>query len=689
MKTKYLSLIKSPTYWLFLVFALAFGQTNAQSDSTKLYISDLYKSWKSTYSAYDFDHQTGQEDQVHALFDKQFTDSNRVKNFLVDFKNLESDYYKGDYGLGMNAGFMNNPTGGEQDFDNVIYRSRFIADVGWDILRSGYLHNKLKSQIASNESRIAEIEDKELEKNASFAILWNYVIFQFNLQKIKVLDQRMSLAQNRIDVVKKLYLLNKVNQEELLKNLEGLAEIRSMYKVYKDFNEQLKKEYQFTSTDTLDLPLIDINYSIIKEKLAGKQEDSIIHYMKENIDLKHKFTNDVSLRTFVRYSYYDLVSINPSSRDFFSLGVTLGIPLNFNRKAKKDWIALQKESVDYIPEDERITIQKSILNNYYEYRYKLKQFTSMHYKRLLFKELLRKENARYAIDYLSFNPVSSLRLMDDLMKIDIEMLDLKQQMYLKLISIHTEIPYNEIDELYSAYSLEDKLDNIYSSNRSVYIWDKTFSQFPLNFLLSYMEKEAYDRAVISYSQNEKNNRIKQTFIDTLRSNNVKIELMTGKNALIESDPRPYFNEITSSVNFDQIDAIHLDVEPHTLEDWSENKTKYLELYIELLDKTLEFCDEKGVKLTVSVPLHYPKEYLDKIYDRCDYVYFMAYENVKTDYIVRKVKDFEPEKTIIALRTEDFNNLLDMETKIIDIQTEYKPASFIFHDLRRVIEMEKK
>lgn len=660
----------------------------SQKDSTKRYIDNLYSNWKSTYNKYNFDHIDGNETDLASLFSKQFSDSNRVENFLIELKHLESDYYKGNIGLGFNAGFLNNPSGGEQDFDNIIYRSRFLTDVGWDILRSGYVHNRLKSQIAENESKIASIEDKELKKNASFAILWNYIIYQFNLQKIQVLNDRMELAQNKIDAVKKLYFLNKVDESELLKHLESIAEIRSMYNIYKEFNEQLKSEYQFTSNDTLDLPLIDIKYNTIKDRLDGQQEDSVTYYMKENIDLKNKFIKDISLRTSVRYSYYDLVTNDPASRDFFSLGISLGIPINFNRKTKQEWVNLQKESVEYIPESERVTIQKSILNNYYEFRYKLKQYTSMNYKRLLYQELLRKENARYSIDYLSFNPVSSLRILDDLMKIDIEMLDLKQQMYLKLISIHTEIPYNEINELYKVHELDNEFEKIYASKRSIYIWDNIFENYNLPFLLNYIEKEEYNRAILSYNKKQNNNKIKNSFIDTLFDKGVNVEVMTGKNSLLGIDPTSYYDSITQSLDFKKISALHLDVEPHTFEDWSTNKKLYLDQYIKLLDQSLVFCKNNNIKLSVSIPLHYPKEYIEKIYQRCDLIYFMAYENVKTDYIVRKIQDYEPSKTIVALRTEDFKNLLEIETKIIDIQTKYEPNQFVIHDLRRVIEFEK-
>jgi acid phosphatase class B len=165
--------------------------------------------------------------------------------------------------------------------------------------------------------------------------------------------------------------------------------------------------------------------------------------------------------------------------------------------------------------------------------------------------------------------------------------------------------------------------------------------------------------------------------------------MTGKNSLLGQDPSDYYDLITASLDLSKIEALHLDVEPHTLDDWKGKKSIYLDQYIELLDRTNAYCDNRNINLSVSVPLHYPKEYLDMIYERCDKIYFMAYENIDTDYIIRKVQDFNKDKTIISLRTEDFNNLLELEMKIIDLHSKFQPLEYTIHDLRRMIELEKK
>lgn len=685
-----LSMAKLLRYCCCILLVFNFFSVNSQRDTTTLLIQELYGHWKDNYKKYAYDHLAGDRQEVKNLFYDTDSDTITVNNFIVELKKAEAKVYKSDLGVDFLSGFMHNLSPGEADFDNIIYNSRFTSEVAWNVLRSGFVHNQIRAQILENESKIAAIENEELQKSAAFAIRWNKIIYLFNLKKIEVLDRRMQLAEKRIDVVKKLYFLNKVNQEELLKNMESLAEIRSMYKIYKDFNDQLNNQYKFYNEEPDYLPLIDLDYDYIIDKLDGQNNDEIIALASEIIDKKNHFINDLNFKTFVRYSYYDLAIVEPSSRDFVSVGVSLGVPLNFNRRYKNELMSIQKQELEIMPEDERIIIEKDILNNYYEFRYKRKQFTSLHYKKLLYKELLRKQSARFSVDYLSFNPVQSLRIMDDMMKIDIEMLDLKQQMYLKLLAIHVDLPYNNIDELFNVKKLDDDLDKIYAAQRSIYIWDRTFDNHTPSFLLSYFEKQEFSGAVIAFGQNRENFEKKLAFIDTLNKNDTPIEIMIGKNSMIDDEnPQLYLIEITEGVDLSIVSAIHLDVEPHTFDDWQERKIQYLEQYIQLLERVRVFCDQNNLNLSVSIPLHYPVEYTEKIYELCDLIYFMAYENVKTDYIVRKVSDFPAEKTVIALRTEDFSSPLGIEQKIIDIQQSYMPAHFIIHDIKRLIEMERR
>ena len=84
--------------------------------------------------------------------------------------------------------------------------------------------------------------------------------------------------------------------------------------------------------------------------------------------------------------------------------------------------------------------------------------------------------------------------------------------------------------------------------------------------------------------------------------------------------------------------------------------------------------------------------MDKVYALVDKVYFMCYENVDTDFLVRKLQayiDLYMDKTVIALRTEDFDNRLDMENKAAELKERLEINEFAFHDMRRMINYDRR
>ena len=77
---------------------------------------------------------------------------------------------------------------------------------------------------------------------------------------------------------------------------------------------------------------------------------------------------------------------------------------------------------------------------------------------------------------------------------------------------------------------------------------------------------------------------------------------------------------------------------------------------------------------------------------CDQVYFMCYENVDTDYLFRKIVPFldnAQEKITLAFRTEDFENRIELEEKLNELETKTQIHLYAYHDLRRMIEFDRK
>ncbi|MBK7856585.1 MAG: hypothetical protein IPJ79_18335 [Bacteroidetes bacterium] len=81
--------------------------------------------------------------------------------------------------------------------------------------------------------------------------------------------------------------------------------------------------------------------------------------------------------------------------------------------------------------------------------------------------------------------------------------------------------------------------------------------------------------------------------------------------------------------------------------------------------------------------------IQDIEDYCSRIYVMVYENRKTDYVTRKLKEnfeFVKDKVVIALRTEDFASLTDMNQYMKIIADKTGINKFAIHDLTRLIKL---
>jgi len=678
------------SYFTILTFSfLASSSSWAQENNTttKEYIQELYILWNNSVNSYDVDLVRGDYNLVTSFFKKK-EDFHQNKNALkANVLKAEGEAIGRDLGLSANGSFVENFTPGFTDEETNIYDRRFIAGVSWDVLKSGYFSNKREKEIKENKAQIYLNQTKEATKNQNRIYKWQNLIYSFNKQKIEILQERLSLAEQRVNIATQLSYLKLVTQKELITNVTSLAEIRSMFNIYQSYNDQLFPQVD-TTVKTYDFPLVDIDYTYSLKKLQTPGNDTVISLMMKNLELGNKFINTVSLSTFLRYNYYDLAALSTvGARSFYSLGVQLKVPLAFDRKAKNDLLAAKKDYITSFPIEQKDSRERDVLNYFYEFKYKLKQFTNTYHKHLLYRELIRKEKAKYEFVNLAFNPIDALQLQDNLMQIDIELLDLKQQMYLKLLSIYTEIPQTEIEKLIVPFEIDDIVITT-PTTKSIYVWSKTLSLFKPAFISNYLQLNKMSSAIMSL--NTKNISV-QGFNDLatqLSANNISTTLLIGRNRLINEEFEGYISKKVKDLDLSKIESIHLDVEPHTFDDWKANKELYLAKYKVLVESARIYCDANHLKLEISIPLHYPESLITELLETCDKVYFMAYENIKTSYIIKKLSKFNLSKGVIALRTNDFVNRLKLEEKIIELKMELNPIGFAIHDLGSLIEFDK-
>jgi hypothetical protein len=279
-----------------------------------------------------------------------------------------------------------------------------------------------------------------------------------------------------------------------------------------------------------------------------------------------------------------------------------------------------------------------------------------------------------------------------MLSVEIEMLDLQQEMYLQLLDIITKTPGTDPLSILMPYETKEMAVPELIKQKAIYIWSDAQLKYDAAYIDEYLCLNKISTAIISVRKDGKNKIQAIELIDKLKVSKINSELLIGNNDLLtDKDPLQTIAVIVSGIDATKISAIHLDVEPHTLNDWASNKEKYLGLYVDLIAKVKAYCTEKGWKLNVSIPVFYPEETLKNIYAFADNVYLMAYEHNNAEFIVKKVKEefaLGADKTIIALRAADFKNRNEFEKLLNEVSTTLNTPRFALHDLESFIKLDE-
>jgi hypothetical protein len=651
----------------------------AQDSLVGAKINQLYKVWDAAYLAGQNEDKPISMDELFSYYDRQTIDTSQQTQLYADMYLLKSEYLRKETGLSITGNYLENIGTAFGDLeDNAFYHRRFQMGLKWDLLKGGFLSSRNQSEQAKIQAELEKLRPNKHVEKENYIKKWHELSYHFNTLKVDLLKSREKLIDTTTNVANELHFLGYFSKEELIKLYTKQAEISSLIDVYQAYNSEYVKLAAAPSISN-ELPLLDVLPLVfgIDSLWNDDTKDSLIAKEMELVELENKWLHDVSLSPFLRYNYYDLVA--PANyRSFMSAGLNFSLPIPFNNKAEKAYLeAKVKAKYEEIDESSQL-LRQDALTVFYEYRYKLKQYISFHYKAILLKEMLRQEQARKEISPLRFNPVDAIQILDELTAVELEMIDLKQNMYLKILRLQLALNNPDAKYIFHAINLE-KIEE-QKSNLELYCWSAAINEFSAAKIFGFTELNNIKSALLSLPKESASNARYRSFLELAQGRDLNVKFMIGDNNLFKKVFAEEMNSRLQGISSEYYSEIHLDVEPHTFDDWKANQSSYLNEYLIMLREARKWCDENGKKLSVSIPLHYPEATIKDIFELCDRVYFMAYENIKTDYIVRKAQAYDRSKTVIALRTNDFLNRLEMENKIDELENAGF-NQFIYHDFK--------
>lgn len=608
-------------------------------------------------------------------------------DIINQFYDLQTKMHKQDVGVDLVANYFENFTGGVFDENNIFFNRRFSAGFEWDILKDGFLVSRLHAKESEIDKKIALLKaQKELDGEDNYKIAYNNIIYQFNKEKIEILKFKSTLIDSMLNVYYKMFYLKYTPWEEVIKIINSKATNEQLTNALIDYNKHYDSSYVY-NFDASKLPVLNVIIdSVMKVNSTYAQTylDTIHLLNKKLLDFKYNIGKEISLTPSIRYNIFNTP---PENRQFFTAGITFSIPIPIFAGKYKRLKNLESQLMDFWYEKQKKNESQEVSNHNYEYQYKLKQYIDLLFKQSIRQELVRKEISKLNTNNPDYSPIAILKLIDEIISVNYEIIDLKQQLYLKLLKIYFEADLKNVDDCSKLFTY-DKSYKDYQAKKSLYIWSSDFLKNDNKYIQEICNANRINHLIISIGSNEE---AKNKLINLLADNNHKmlITQMFGNNKMI------YFNETeidnyckTNYVN--GVTAIHIDVEPHTFDDWSSNKIELQNKYINMLKTVNEFCVQNRLLLEVSIPLHYDEDFLKKIYPLVDKVYLMAYENVDKDFIIRKSKEelsINKDKTSIAFRPKDFKNRYDFEKLVLTIESETEVYDIAIHDFSGLINLE--
>lgn len=580
-----------------------------------------------------------------------------------------------DHGVNFDAGLRIDPNTGNPDSGG----HNAYAGLSWDYYRDGLWSNRLQAESLRLEGELRAARLAQTESRRHLDCRHTRFIAAFNGLKLKVLADREAYLRQLHGLYRQAYFQGLINLDEVILIERDLERTRHLVAGFRSYNARLEELGDKPIELLGEPPLLDVQ---IEALLAAVKDDpsyqKIAGLERGIVDNNYDPRHDRRLRFYVhpRLKWDD--SFNTGA-DLVA-GITFSMPLTEDKREMRDI----DRSVSALRQDEaRQHLSNEILRLYYEYKYRLDDAIKLHYQRNLVLERLRRDFAGMEIASVTPGGGSLPRVlqgMRDLVDTQFEILDVKQNLYLRLLQILSNsnqgyrraflVPVEE-----SVMHLRGRL-----GSRALYIWSQGFNEFDNALLVHVLKTKAIKTVVVSAGQKTDLAKLRR-FMELARAADIRVELMVSDNTWVSSGKTAKVDTAVARL-FTLGAHLHLDVEPHTLKDFKENRGAYLGRLAKLL-QSIGGMKRPGQSVSISLPTLLTQAEVDAIAAHADQIYAMAYGTGDPDALLRRLEPFRNvprDRLVVALRPADFAGELALEDFIGAVMRRSDVKRFAFHDL---------
>jgi LysM repeat protein len=633
---------------------------------------------------------------IESLFSISADSSQLFSGRLAELE-AEENILRGDYGLDLQAGYLENFAAGFLGQEGIFYKRRAQFGIEWDLLSNGLVENRYKiNELERQKNTLFSAAEIEVP-GKYFGRLKNQIVYTFNRKKAEILESYLQLLSQQEEILVALYHQNYETWDDVLALTSEKARIDRLLRSTKKLNNELATD-SLGAFDVESLPVLNLNLS---KFIKAVQKQNISKSVPNSTAIAdYHAINDISLSTSLDYNFFSnapeesLTGVD-GQREYVSAGVNLSIPFPLQIKENNDLVeakrrALQEEALSQ-REDKSATIYKI----YEEHQSLLAEYERDYKSYRMHNEEIRKLIVKKRLDDPEYSPQKLINVLDDRFKKMLELHNNHRSLYEKILEAY-ELTHPSSVRQYVAPVVFESVDALPDGQlkpkyeRSIYIWSSTFEKYLNTNLIEYLDDQNFDTIFLSAGTTPDVPKV-QSFIEEAHAWGIRVEMMVGDNNLLfESHQQEVGKKImlASSIG---ADGLHLDVEPQTFDDWDEKKEQYLRLYLQMARKAFDEAQDHGLTLSLSVPVYYDS-IIKELSRYADGIQLMAYGTDDAEKIKSRTteeRSAAPEKVAIALRPQDFENYAVFELFIGKMRNELTINRFSIHDLEALLKIQGK
>lgn len=219
-----------------------------------------------------------------------------------------------------------------------------------------------------------------------------------------------------------------------------------------------------------------------------------------------------------------------------------------------------------------------------------------------------------------------------------------------------------------------------SFNTSVYIWSREFKTMTIGEITALLLKYKVNQAFVSDNANPLLRSKREMLAHALKGNGIKVANLIGYNHWLRMSDE----ELLETIKKLPQGPFHIDIEPHALSDWIEQKSYYENRYL----KILVLLHQKG-EISVAIPFHFSKDFINLIYQITPHCYIMAYGVANMSVWERRLDDeyiASKGQMAICLSVHNFVSAEELVNTVRMFRQQFSCTTIALHDLKGLVKL---